>query len=60
MITKTTLIKSLEKLPENLSIDDLVDHLVLIEKIEKGLDDVENGKVNTKDEAQKKLSKWLK
>lgn len=60
MITKTRLINSLEKLPENLSIDDLVNHMVLIEKVQKGLDDVANGKVNTKSEAQKKLGKWLK
>lgn len=40
MITKTRLISSLEKLPENLSIDDLVDHMVLIEKVQKGLDNV--------------------
>lgn len=60
MITKTRLINSLEKLLENLSIDDLVDHMVLIEKVQKGLGDVAGGKLNTKSEAQKKLSKWLK
>lgn len=60
MITKTRLINSLEKLPENLSIDALVDHMVLIEKVQKGLDDVANGKINSKAEAQKKLGKWLK
>jgi len=60
MITKTRLINSLEKLPENLSIDDLVNHVVLIEKVQKGLDDVANGKLNTRSEAQKKLSRWLK
>jgi len=60
MITKTRLINSLEKLPENLSIDDLVNHMVLIEKVQKGLDDVTSGKLNTKSEAQKKLGKWLK
>jgi len=59
MITKTRLINSLEKLPENLSIDDLVDHVILMEKVQKGLDDVDNGKINTKSEAQKKLNKWL-
>lgn len=60
MITKTRLINSLEKLPENLSIDDLVNHMVLIEKVQKGLDDVTSGKLNTKSGAQKKLGKWLK
>jgi len=60
MITKTKLINSLEKLPENLSIDDLIDHIILFEKVQKGLDDVAKDKVNIKSDAQKKLSKWLK
>jgi len=33
---------------------------MLVEKVQKGLDDVVNDKVKIKSEAQKKLSKWLK
>ena len=60
MITKTQIINSLDKLPDNLTIDQLVDHLIFVEKVEKGLDDSVNGRVNTKEEAKEKLSKWLK
>lgn len=60
MITKTQLISSLEKLPENLTIDQLIDHILFIEKIQKGISDSENGRINTKEEAKQKLSKWLK
>lgn len=60
MLTKTRLIQSLDKLPEHFSIDDLVNHAVLIEKVQKGLDNVADGKVNSKSEARKKLLKWLK
>ena len=60
MITKTQIINSLDKLPDNLTIDQLVDHLIFVEKVEKGLDDSINGRVNTKEEAKEKLSKWLK
>lgn len=60
MLTKTALINSLDKLPENFSIDDLVDHVILIEKVQKGLGDVTHGRVNSKNEARKKLTKWLK
>ncbi len=31
-----------------------------IEKVQKGLDDSANSKVNTKEQAKKKLAKWLK
>jgi predicted transcriptional regulator len=60
MITKTQLISTLEKLPENLTIDQLIDHIIFIEKVQKGLDDSENGRVYTNEEAKIKLRKWLK
>jgi len=36
------------------------EHIIFVEKVQKGLDDSENGKLNTKEEAKAKLSKWLK
>ena len=60
MITKTQIINSLNNLPENLTIDQVIDHLVLIEKIQKGLEDSANGRVYGNDEAKDKLKKWLK
>ena len=41
MLTKTNLIKQIDKLPEEFSIDELVERLILIEKIERGLDQSE-------------------
>ncbi len=60
MITKTQIINSLDKLPENLTIDQVVDHLIFIEKVQKGLEDSANGRINTKEEAKQKLKKWYK
>jgi hypothetical protein len=60
MITKTQIINTLDKLPENLTIDQVVDHLIFIEKVQKGMDDSMNGRINTKEEAKQKLKKWLK
>ncbi len=59
MLTKTKLINSLDKLPERFSVDELVDHVILVEKVQRGLDDVAKGKVNSKKEAREKLAKWL-
>ena len=60
MLTKTELINSLESLPENLTIDQVIDHIVFVEKVQKGLEDSEKGLINTKQEARKILDKWLK
>tara|TARA_R110002072_G_scaffold291671_1_gene459917 strand:- start:1641 stop:1823 length:183 start_codon:yes stop_codon:yes gene_type:complete len=60
MITKTQIINTLDKLPEKLTIDQVVDHLIFVEKIQKGMDDSANGRINTKEEAKQKLNRWLK
>jgi predicted transcriptional regulator len=60
MITKTQIINSLDKLPEKLTIDQIVDHLIFVEKVQKGLDDSTKGRINTKEEAKQKLKKWLR
>jgi predicted transcriptional regulator len=60
MITKTHLLSTFDKLPENLTIDQVIDHIIFVEKVQKGLEDSENGRVHTTEEARKKLNKWLK
>jgi hypothetical protein len=45
MLTKEKVIMSLESMPDNFTIDDLIDDLMVINKIEKGLEDVEKGNV---------------
>jgi hypothetical protein len=60
MLTKTQLIDSLSKLPENLTIDQIIDHIIFVEKVQKGFADSANGRINSKDEAKQKLNKWLR
>lgn len=56
---KTTVIESINKLPDEFSIDEIIERLMIIEKIEKGRQDVKDGRVNTEEQAKAKLSKWL-
>lgn len=60
MISKTQLISTLDKLPENLTVDQLIDHIIFVEKVQKGLSDSLLGNTNSKEEAKQKLGKWLK
>jgi hypothetical protein len=60
MITKTQLIHTLDKLPENMTIDQVIDKLIFLEKVQKGLDDSADGRIKTKDQAKEKLNKWFK
>jgi hypothetical protein len=56
---KSTVIESINKLPDEFSIDEIIERLIIIEKIEKGSQEVRDGKVNTEEQAKAKLSKWL-
>jgi hypothetical protein len=60
MITKTQLIHTLDNMPENITIDQVIDQLIFLEKVQKGLDDSTNGRIKTKDQAKEKLNKWFK
>lgn len=59
-MNKATAIKTLKKLPDSFSIDELIEQFVLADKIQKGLSDSDNGKVFSTAQAKKKLSKSLK
>ncbi|MCX6233907.1 MAG: hypothetical protein NT175_04170 [Bacteroidetes bacterium] len=60
MLTKENVIKTVSKLPDNFSLDELIDKLIFIDKVQKGLEESLADKVYSKEEAKKRLSKWLK
>jgi hypothetical protein len=60
MLTKENVIKTVSKLPDNFTLDELIDKLIFIEKVQKGLEESLADKVYSKEEAEKRLSKWLK
>ena len=55
MITKAQIRNTLDSLPENVTIEQVIEHLIFLDKVNKGLDDSANGKVNTVEEARQKL-----
>ena len=59
MISKTQLILTLNKMPENITSYQVIDQLIFFEKVQKGLDDSTNGRIKTKDLAKEKLNKRL-
>jgi len=60
MLTRVQVFNTVENLPEQFSIDQLIEKLRFIEKVEKGIAQSESGNVNAKEDAKQKLSKWLK
>jgi len=60
VISKTKLKEHIENFPEEFSIDDLIERLILIEKIEKVNQQSLNGEVVSKQELDKEIEKWFK
>jgi hypothetical protein len=60
MLTKDNVIKTISKFPDTFSLDELVDKLIFMDKVEKGLDQSLRNEVFTTQEARKRLVKWLK
>jgi hypothetical protein len=59
MLTKKKLISTLQSLPEKFSVEDVIDRIVLLQKVELGLEQSKAGKTKSTREAKAKLKKWL-
>ncbi|MDP5092951.1 MAG: hypothetical protein NWQ17_06550 [Polaribacter sp.] len=60
MITKTKLKEQIDSFPEQFSIDELIERLILIEKIEIGKMQSENNQIISESELDKELDTWFK
>ena len=57
---KQSLVQIVNELPKEFNLDDLMEKLVVLEKIEMGLNDVRNGRTISHEKAKKEVKKWLK
>ncbi len=60
MITKDKAIEVINSLPEEFSIEELMDRLILLNKIETGIKQATSGETYTSDEAKKMVHEWSK
>jgi predicted transcriptional regulator len=59
MLTKEKVRKTIDRLPDNFTVDQFIEELVVLNKIEEGLKDIEQGRVYTTDQVKKELKTWL-
>jgi predicted transcriptional regulator len=60
MLTKEKIIEAIKGMPNTFSVDDLLDRIMLMQKIEIGLEQSNAGNVVSTSKAKEKLKKWLK
>jgi predicted transcriptional regulator len=60
MMKKSTVIQTLNELPQKFDLDELLERLMVIEKIDEALEDAKSGKTVSHDKVKKMVAKWNK
>jgi predicted transcriptional regulator len=60
MTIKEKMIKAVQALPDDASVEDAMERLLFLAKIEKGLQQADAGKTVSHDQVKEKIAKWLK
>jgi predicted transcriptional regulator len=60
MITaKEQVRKILDLIPDDVTFEDIQYHIYVREKIERGLRDIDEGRILTQEEVEQRMAKWL-
>jgi len=57
---KNRAIEAIQEMPAEFELDELIEKLIFLEKIEKGLQQLEDGNTISHDEVKKKVKSWRK
>ena len=57
---KDEVIRLIQRLPDDCSVEDIQYHLYVREMVEQGMKDIELGKVVPEREAKRRMKEWLK
>ena len=57
---KSTVIQTLNELPQRFDLDEFLERLLVIEKIDEALEEAKSGKTVSHEKVKKMLAKWNK
>ncbi|MBV8878877.1 MAG: hypothetical protein JO332_02825 [Planctomycetaceae bacterium] len=60
MTTKDAILEMIRKLPDNVTVEDVMAELYFRQKVDRGLRELDEGKGVPHDQALDRLQKWLK
>ena len=60
LLEKSDIMQTIRDLHEEVSLEQLIDRLIFIEKVKGGLESAENGKLIPHEQVKKEVSKWSK
>ncbi len=59
-LTKKSVLKSMKDLPDDFTVDEIIDRILLLAKIERGMADAKAGRSISIDQLEKRMAKWSK
>ena len=59
MLTKKLVNSQIKEMPEEFTLDELIERLIIVEKVNRSLKEVEQGKTISEEELDKKMAKWF-
>lgn len=60
MVTKSQLKETIDQLPDQFSLDELIDKIILVDKINRGNLQSEKNETLSEEEVDKEMAKWFK
>jgi predicted transcriptional regulator len=60
MSTKEQMIRLIQELPEDATIEDAMERLYLLHKVERGMAQADAGQKVSQEEARQRMARWLK
>ena len=60
MTAKEEILELIEQLPDDATIEDAIERLVVLYKIQRGLEQLDKGEGIPQEEARKRIRQWLK
>lgn len=59
MLTKELVNSQIKDMPNEFTLDELIERLIVVEKVNQGLKEVEIGKTISEEELDKKMAEWF-
>ena len=51
--------KILDQIPDDASLEDIQYHIYVCQKIERGIQDMDDGRVLSREQVEKRMSRWI-
>lgn len=60
IMTKDKVIEAVKELPQEFDLDELIERLIFIDKVEKGFQQLDKGETKSHEEAKRIIKSWQK